>query len=180
MSETLHDSTKSTHCCDVGALSLEPPRRQGMQRHRNDKSYLFLPNHRCKWRSFARVDLRAAMFSIPSCAWVDSSGRLFHDLSRKHAGKHVSRIMRETSWDVEQTKNRLAFLPKRRFKYNNGPNGHLFFVGGDLMTRRGMLPIIMLPDGDLCIVLHLVPFWILTIWGSVHIEDLWGNRGRVA
>ena len=59
-----------------------------------------------------RVDLRAAMFSIPSCAWVDSSGRLFHNLSRKHAGKHVSRIMRETSWDVEQTKNRLAFPAK--------------------------------------------------------------------
>ena len=32
---------------------------------------------------------------------------------------------------------------------NNGPNGHLFYVGGDLMMRRGMLPIIMLPDGDL-------------------------------
>ena len=42
--------------------------------------------------------------------------------------------------------------------YNNGPNGHLFYVGGDLMMRRGMLPIIMLPDGDLRIVLHLVPF----------------------
>ena len=41
---------------------------------------------------------------------------------------------------------------------NNGPNGHLFYVGGDLMMRRGMLPIIMLPDGDLRIVLHLVPF----------------------
>ena len=58
---------------------------------------------------------------------------------------------------------------------DNGPNGHLFYVGGDLMMRRGMLPIIMLPDGDLRIVLHLVPFWILTIWGSVHIgrEDIW-------
>ena len=33
MSETLHDSTKSTHCRDVGALSLEQPRRQGMQRN---------------------------------------------------------------------------------------------------------------------------------------------------
>ena len=30
---------------------------------------------------------------------------------------------------------------------NNGPNGHLFYVGGDLMMKRGMLPIIMLPDG---------------------------------
>ena len=38
--------------------------------------------------------------------------------------------------------------------------------------RRGMLPIIILPDRDLRIVLHLVPFWILTIWGSVHIEEL--------
>ena len=24
-----------------------------------------------------------------------------------------------------------------------------FYVGGDLVMRRGMLPIIMLPDGDL-------------------------------
>ena len=31
---------------------------------------------------------------------------------------------------------------------NNGPNGHLFYVGGDLMMRRDMLPIIRLPDGD--------------------------------
>ena len=53
----------------------------------------------------------------------------------------------------------------------NGPNGHLFYVGGDLMMRRGMLLIIMLPDGDLRIVLHLVLNWILTIWGSVHIEE---------
>ena len=45
-----------------------------------------------------------------------------------------------------------------RIEHNNGPNGHLFYVGGDLMLRRGMLPIIMLPDGDLRIVLHLVPF----------------------
>ena len=58
--------------------------------HRNDKSYLFLPNYRRKWRSFVHVDLRAAMFSFPSCITVDSSGRLFHDLSRNHAGhQHV-------------------------------------------------------------------------------------------
>ena len=65
---------------------------------------------------------------------------------------------------------------------NNGPNGHLFYVGGDLMMRKGMLPIIVLPDGDLCIVLHLVPFWILTIWGSVHIEETvvgWRNQIRM-
>ena len=35
---------------------------------------------------------------------------------------------------------------------NNGPNGHLFYVGGDLMMRRGMLPIIMLPEHQLHIV----------------------------
>ena len=64
----------------------------------------------------------------------------------------------------------------------NGSNGHLFYVGGDLMMRRGMLPIIMLPDGDLCIALHLVPFWILTIWGSVRIEETvvgWRNQLRM-
>ena len=44
-----------------------------------------------------------------------------------------------------------------------GRNGHLFYVGGDLMMTRGMLPIIMLPDGDLHVVLHLVLFWIFTI-----------------
>ena len=36
--------------------------------------------------------------------------------------------------------------------YDNGSNGHLFYVGGDLMMTRCMLPIIMLPDGT-C-VLH--------------------------
>ena len=48
--------------------------------------------------------------------------------------------------------------------------------------ERHMLPIIMLPDGDLPIVLHLVPFWILTIWGSVHIEETvvgWRNQLRM-
>ena len=102
MAETRHDNTKSTHCRDVGPLSLKPTHRQGMQRsyetyssrtwpfcqskctlispgHRNDKSYLFLPNYRRKRRSFVRVDLRAAMFSFPSCIALDSSGRLFHD-----------------------------------------------------------------------------------------------------
>ena len=65
---------------------------------------------------------------------------------------------------------------------NNGPNGHLFYVGGDLMMRRGIVPIIMLPDGDLGIALHLVPFWILPIWGSVHIEETvvgWRNQLRM-
>ena len=33
--------------------------------HRNDKSYLFLPNYRRKLCGFARVDLRATMFSFP-------------------------------------------------------------------------------------------------------------------
>ena len=30
--------------------------------------------------------------------------------------------------------------------------------------------LLCFPTGT-CIVLHLVPFWILTIWGSVHIEE---------
>ena len=42
------------------------------------------------------------------------------------------------------------------------------------------LPIIMLPDGDLRVVLHLVPFGILTIWGSVHIEEtVVGRRNQL-
>ena len=41
---------------------------------------------------------------------------------------------------------------------NNGPNGHLFYVDGNLMMRKGMLPIVMLPNGDLRIMLHLLPF----------------------
>ena len=68
-------------------------------------------------------------------------------------------------WDIstefivvsrEPTNNKAVFSVINN--NNNGPNGHLFYVGGDLMMRRGMLSIIMLPDGDLRIVLHLVPF----------------------
>ena len=70
MVETRHDTTKSTHCRDVGALLLKPSHRQG----RNDKSYLFLPNYRRKQRGFACVDLRAAMFSFPSCVAIDRIG----------------------------------------------------------------------------------------------------------
>ena len=60
---------------------------------------------------------------------------------------------------------------------NNGPNGHLFYVGGDLMMRRGMLPIIMLPDGDLRIALHLVPFffWIFDYLGECYSRS-WFDR----
>ena len=64
----------------------------------------------------------------------------------------------------------------------DGPNGHLFYVCGDLMMRRGMLPMIMLPDRDLRIALHLMPFWILSISGSVHIEETvvgWRNQLRM-
>ena len=145
MSETRHDSTKSTQCRDVGALYLEPSYRQGMQRnyetycnrtwpfcqsnctpldpvHGNDKSYLFLPSHCRKRRSFAHVDLRAAMFSFPSCFAVDSSDRLFQDLSRDHAEHSFSRKM-----SLSAFRRRLAeklrrtgcpFLPKQRFKHN--------------------------------------------------------------
>ena len=109
MEETRHDTTKSTHCRDVGALFLKPSHRQGMQRSYETysnrtwpfcqsnctlvspgiemiKSYLLLPNNRRKQRGFARVDLPAAMFSFPLCVAGDSSGRLFHDLSRNQAG----------------------------------------------------------------------------------------------
>ena len=56
---------------------------------KNYKSYLFLSNYRRKRCSFVRVDLRAAMFSFPSCIVLDSSGRLFHDPSRYHAKHNV-------------------------------------------------------------------------------------------
>ena len=80
----------------MGALSLEPSHQQGMQR-----SYETYSN-----RSFARVDLHAAMFPFPSCIVVDSSAQ----------AASVSRTMRETSWDVEQTRNRLPFLAKTTFQ----------------------------------------------------------------
>ena len=38
------------------------------------------------------------------------------------------------------------------------------------------------PTGTCVFVLHLVPFWILTIWGSVHIEETvvgWRNQLRM-
>ena len=45
--------------------------------------------------------------SVPPCfpshrAWVDSSGRLFHDRETTQATS-VSRIIRKTSWDVERS-----------------------------------------------------------------------------
>ena len=142
MSETHHDNTKSTHCHDVGALSLEPSYCERMQRnyetycnltwpfcqsnctplnpvHRNDESHLFLPNHRRKRRRFAHVDLRAAMFSFPSCIAVDRSDRLFHDLSRNHAGHHrvhnyaQSQLRCGTDW-----KQAALSCQKQRFKQN--------------------------------------------------------------
>ena len=118
MAETHHDNTKSTHCRDAGALSLELSHRQGMQcnyekfsirtwpccqsnctlvspGHRNYKSYLFLPNYCHKRHSFVRMDLRDTMFSFPSCIVVDSSHRLYHNLSRNHVGhQHVQNYSR--------------------------------------------------------------------------------------
>ena len=126
----------------LGALSLEPTHRQGMQRsyemyssrtwsfcqsnctlvssgHRNDKSYLFLPNYRRKQRSFARVDLCAAMFSFPSCMALDNSGRLFHDLSRYHAGhQHVQSYARKPVEMWNRLETGCPFLPKWPFKHN--------------------------------------------------------------
>ena len=71
---------------------------------------------------------------------------------------------------------------------NNGPNGHLFYVGGDLMMRRGMLPIIMLPDGDLSrfVTLGLGNIWILfhlykimIIMVEFHDHQLSGSETRI-
>ena len=136
MAETHHDNTKSTHCRDVGALSLEPIHRQGMQRsyetyssptwpfcqsnctlvspgHRNDKSYSFLPNYHCKWRSFVRVDLHAAMFSSTLCIALDSSGRLCHDLSRHHAGQqHVQELCAKPVGMWNGLETGCPYLPK--------------------------------------------------------------------
>ena len=64
--------------------------------HINDKSYLFFLYYRCKQRGFARVDLHAAIFSFPSCVAGDSSARLFHDLSRNHAGHQ---LVQNYSWN---------------------------------------------------------------------------------
>ena len=128
--------TKSTHCRDVGALSLEPTHRQGMQRnyetyssrtwpfcqsnctlvspgHRNDKSYLILPNYRRKRRSFVRVDLRAAMFSFPSCIALDSSSRLFHDLFKHSVLNTSGRVIDKDV--VLVILNRYRTEPKTKF-----------------------------------------------------------------
>ena len=41
--------------------------------------------------------------------------------------------MRETSWDVEQTKTGYPFLPKRRFKYNvSNTSCHVYNKDGDI------------------------------------------------
>ena len=137
MAETRHDTTKSTHCRDVDALSLEPTHRQGMQRsyesyssrtwpfcqlnctlvsagHRNDKSYLFLPNYRRKRRSFVRVDLRAAMFPSHRAA-LDSSGRLFHDLSRYHAKHNVSNTSCRVI-DKDEDINPVSYLTENKIE----------------------------------------------------------------
>ena len=42
--------------------------------------------------------------------------------------------------------------------------------------------LLCFPTGTCVFVLHLVPFWILTIWGSVHIEETvvgWRNQLRM-
>ena len=137
MAETCHDTTKSTQCPDVGALFLEPSHRQGMQRsyktysnrtwpfcqsnctlvspgHRNDKSNLFLPNYRRKQHGFARVDLRATMFSFPSCVAGDSSAGLFHDLSRNHACRQLVQ---------NYARNRACSKPVDLFQNNFSPSG---------------------------------------------------------
>ena len=134
--------TRSQLTRDVGALSLESSYRQGMQRnyetysnriwpfcqsnctplnlvHRNDKLYAFSPNHRRKWRSFAHVDLCAPMFSFPSCIAVDSSDRLFHDLSTNYARPPAcSELCAKPVRMWNRLETGCPSLPKQRFKHN--------------------------------------------------------------
>ena len=67
---------------------------------------------------------------------------------------------------------------------NNGLNGILFYDCGDDHIWRGLLPIIMLPNGDFLLrcTCMLFWFWILTTWGSVQIEETvvgWHNPLRM-
>ena len=76
---------------------------------------------------------------------------------------------------------------------NNGPNGHFNNI---IMGRMGICftsvatsrwgqaccLFLCFPTGTCVFVLHLVPFWILTIWGSVHVEETvvgWRNQLRM-
>ena len=66
----------------------------------------------------------------------------------------------------------------------NGPNGHLFYIGGDLIMRRGMLPIIMFLFRRRlanCVALSAaLNFWIFE--GSAHNEETvveWRNQLRM-
>ena len=45
----------------------------------------------------------------------------------------MSRTMCETSWDMEQTRNRLPFLPKQRFKHDvSNTSCHVIDKAGDI------------------------------------------------
>ena len=83
--------------------------------HRNDKSYLFLPNHRCKRCNFERVDLRAAMFSIPSWQFRYTVSRSVEKARRQPACPELC-AKPVGMWN--RLKTGCPFLPKRRFKYN--------------------------------------------------------------
>ena len=67
-------------------------------------------------------------------------------------------VRRSTEATISQT-SKMATISQtsKMFNNNNGPNGHLLYVGGDLMMRRGMLPIIMFPTGTcvLCCTVHI-------------------------
>ena len=58
---------------------------------------------------------------------------------------------------------------------NNGPNGHLFYVGGDLMMRRGMLPIIIPPASTKLkggILVSPCPSVRLSVCGQNHVRSV--------
>ena len=97
MAETLHDNTKSTHCHDVGASSLEPSLRQCNVVTKRIWSVL---GHFVNW-TVTQLAQGIEMINHIYCCQiiaansvvlrvsyiaVDSSDRLFHDLSRNHAG----------------------------------------------------------------------------------------------
>ena len=126
-------------------------------------------------------NLKKMLYSCLFTSFVSCYCALIYNRRKQQHCDHRS-LFPSPSRITSRLLRRFECVAWRIVNNNNGPNGHLFYVGGDLMMRRGMLPIIMLPDGHLRFTLHLVPFWILTIWGSAHIEETvvgWRNQLRM-
>ena len=159
MFETRHDSTKSTHCRDVGALSLEPPRRQGMQRNFTKRIPIVL-GHFVN-RTVLHITQGIEMINhIYSCQIITANGVVLrvwisvppcfpsHRVHGSTVPVDCFKICRESTQESKCPKlpvcakpvgmwNRLKtacpFLPKRRFKYNV-PNTscHVYNKDGDI------------------------------------------------